>query len=87
MAKQEKITLINTATCVIFIDGEMLKPGDHIDIEQSEIERFESTIGRGDLTIDNFNKNQEVVTKVASKRKKDPSEGKTRAELEDGGEF
>lgn len=87
MAKKDTVTLINTAVCVIFIDEEMLKPGDQIVVEQSSIDRFESLIARGELTIDNFKENQEVVKRAIAKRKKDPSDGKSRAELEDGGEF
>ena len=87
MAKKDTVTLINTAVCVIFIDEEMLKPGDQIVVDRSSLERFESLIARGELTIDNFKENQEVVKRASAKRKKDPSEGKSRAELEDGGEF
>lgn len=87
MAKKDTVTLINTAVCVIFVDDKMLKPGDQIVVDQSSIERFESLIARGELTIDNFKENQEVVKRVSAKRKKDPTEGKSRAELEDGGEF
>lgn len=87
MAKKDTVTLINTAVCVIFIDEEMLKPGDQIVVDRSSLERFESLIARGELTIDNFKENQEVVKRANAKRKKDPTEGKSRAELEDGGEF
>lgn len=87
MAKKDTVTLINTAVCVIFIDEEMLKPGDQIVVDRSSLDRFESLIARGELTIDNFKENQEVVKRASAKRKKDPSEGKSRAELEDGGEF
>lgn len=79
--------LINTGACVIFIDNEMLKPDDEITVDDDQLERFETLIARGELTIDNFKKNQEVVKKAVAKRKKDPEDGKTRAELEDGGEF
>lgn len=81
------VKLINTGVCVIFIDNEMLKPDDEIMVDDDQLERFETLISRGELTIDNFKKNQEVVKKAAAKRKKDPADGKSRAELEDGGEF
>ena len=58
-----------------------------ITVDDDQLERFETLIARGELTIDSFKKNQEVVKKAAAKRKKDPEEGKSRAELEDGGEF
>lgn len=79
--------LINTGACVIIIDNEMLKPDDEITVDDDQLERFETLIARGELTIDNFKKNQDVVKKVSAKRKKDPADGKSRAELEDGGEF
>jgi len=79
--------LINTGACIIIIDNEMLKPDDEITVDDDQLERFESLIARGELTIDNFKENQEVIKRSNAKRKKDPSEGKSRAELEDGGEF
>lgn len=79
--------LINTGVCVIFIDNEMLKPNDEIVVDDEQMDRFESLIARGELTIDNFKANQKVVEKATAKRKKDPTEGKSRKELEDGGEF
>lgn len=79
--------LINTGVCVIFIDNEMLKPNDEIVVDDEQMDRFESLISRGELTIDNFKANQKVVEKATAKRKKDPTEGKSRKELEDGGEF
>lgn len=79
--------IINTGARVIIIDNEMLKPNDEITVDDDQLERFETLIANGDLTIDNFKKNQEVVKKVSAKRKKDPADGKSRAELEDGGEF
>lgn len=73
MAKKDTVTLINTAVCVIFIDEEMLKPGDQIVVDRSSLERFESLIARGELTIDNFKENQEVIKRSNAKRKKTPA--------------
>ncbi|QPD96193.1 hypothetical protein [Enterobacter phage N5822] len=45
-------------------------------------------IARGDLKVKNDDEKTEAVRERVSKRKKaSPTEGKTKSELEDGGEF
>lgn len=93
MAKEknvEKMILVNDGVCTIFFKGDRYMPGDEIEVEAHELENkgIESLIHRGDLIIkDNSAATAEIKDRVESKRKKDPKEGKSRKELEDGGEF
>lgn len=88
--KSELVTLVNTGLCVIYIGRDRIMPGESIDVEAEalETEAMEYFISRGEFTVkDNSALTEEVKTRANSKRKKDPTEGKSQAELEDGGEF
>ena len=90
MAKEKTITLINEGVCTVFFKGDRYMPGDEIEVSENDLQNkgIESLIYRGDLVIkDDSKATKEVKERVEKSRKKDPSEGKSRKELEDGGEF
>lgn len=90
MAKEKKITIVNTGLSAIYINRVRLMPDDEIEIEEAELNTsgVEYLIHRGEISVKN-NKalNEEVKGRVAKKVKKDPFEGKSQKELEDGGEY
>lgn len=90
MAKEKEITLVNTGVALIIIDRVDVMPGKEITVAESVLERqgTKALMAEGKLTIkDNSDLNAEIVEAFNSKRKKDPNEGKTKKELEDGGEY
>ena len=89
MAK-EKFTLVNTGVALIIIDRVDVMPGKEIVVGGEVLERqgTKALMAEGKLTIkDNSDLNAEIVEAFKNKRKKDPNEGKTKKELEDGGEY
>lgn len=90
MAKAEKIIVVNTGVCAIFAKGVKLMPGDEIEITEKDLSLpgFEALISKGEMTVkDNSALNAEIVERANKKKKKDPTEGKSVAELEDGGTY
>lgn len=88
MAKEIKIAVKVSGVCLIIVDGVHRHPGEVFDVEESKLKTsaFEYLIAKGDLEIkDDSEANEAIKEKVAAKRKKDPKEGKSKAELEDGG--
>ncbi|EBH2608651.1 hypothetical protein FKF61_21810 [Salmonella enterica] len=90
MAKAKEFTLVNTGVALIIIDRVDVMPGNEIVVGEEVLERqgTKALMAEGKLTIkDNSDLNAEIVEAFKSKRKKDPNEGKTKKELEDGGEY
>lgn len=90
MAKEKSVVLVVSGICSIFFKGDRFMPGDSFEVAESdlEIKSIESLIVRGDLTIkDNSSANEEIKERAAKNRRKDPRADKSRAELEDGGEY
>lgn len=93
MAKEknvENVVLVNTGVCTIHFKGDRHLPGEEFEIKATDLQNkgIESLIYRGNLIVkDNSTATAEIKDRVESKRKKDPKEGKSRKELEDGGEF
>ena len=90
MAKEKIVVLKNEGLSKIVFKGDSYMPGDDIEVTESELSlpSIESLIMRGKLSVKNDSeKTESIAAEAKSKRKKDPSEGKSRAELEDGGEF
>lgn len=89
MAKNE-IILVNTGVCVVATGEVILKPGEEMLVSAKELELpgFEDMIFKGVLTVkDNSAMNAEIVERARGKTRKDPDEGKTKKQLEDGGEY
>lgn len=90
MAKEKSVVLVNAGVCSIYFKGERFMPGDEMTVTTSDLENkgIESLVYRGDLIVkDDAAATAEIKDRVDSKRRKDPKEGKSRKELEDGGEF
>lgn len=90
MAKAKEITVVNTGLAAIYINRERILPDEEMTVpaEILETSAFEYLIGNGELSIkDDSAKTKEIKEAVNRKRKKDPTEGKSQKELEDGGEF
>lgn len=90
MAKEKIVILSNVGVCAIYFKGNRYLPGDEIEIAENDLtnQGIEMLIHRGDLVIKNdVDATDEVIKRAEGKRKKDPNEGKSRKELEDGGEF
>lgn len=90
MAKKKKVTLVNSGLCSIYFKGDRHLPGDEFEIAESELENkgVEHLISRGDLIIkDDSDATNAVIERAKKGEKKDPRAGKSRKELEDGGEF
>lgn len=90
MAKEKNVTLVNSGVCTIFIKGDRYVPGDEIEVMESDLETsgIEMLIARGDLKVKNDDEKTEAVRERVSKRKKpSATDGKSKKELEDGGEF
>lgn len=88
MSKTLKLKV--TGVCMIIMDGKRYHPGDEIEIESDRINdsAIEYLIARGDVEVkDNSEINEQIKAKAEKKRKKDHTEGKSRKELEDGGEY
>lgn len=90
MAKEKTVTLVNSGVCSIFIKGDRYVPGDEIEVLESDLETsgIEMLIARGDLKVKNDDEKTEAVKERVSKSKKpSAADGKSKKELEDGGEF
>ena len=86
----KKIILVNTGLCVLLFKGQRLMPEKEIEVKEKDLELpgVESAIMRGELTVkDDSELNAEVKERASKKKKKDPDEGKTKDQLEDGGEY
>nr|DAU08346.1 MAG TPA: hypothetical protein [Caudoviricetes sp.] len=90
MAKKDTFTVVNTGVCVIVWKGESYLPGAEFELKSEDLEKdgIVYLISKGKLEVkDNSKLNNEIKEKDSKKRRKDPTEGKTKAELENGGEF
>ena len=90
MAKKETFTVVNTGTCVIIWNQERHLPGEEFELKAEDLEKdgIVYLISKNKLAVkDNSKLNAEIQEKDSKKRRKDPTEGKTKAELENGGEF
>lgn len=90
MAKEKEITLVNTGVALIIIDRVDVMPGKEITVAESVLERqgTKSLVSQGKLTVkDNSELNDKIIEALNEKRKPNPIEGKSKAQLEDGGEY
>ena len=90
MAKEKEITLVNTGVALIIIDRVDVMPGKEITVSESVLERqgTKSLIAHGKLTVkDNSELNDKIVEAFNEKRKPNQTEGKSKAQLEEGGEY
>lgn len=90
MAKEKTVTVVNTGLCAIYINRVQMLPDAELEIsaEMLNTSAIEYLIARGELEVkDNAKVNKEVADRVNKRKKKDPNEGKTLSQLEDGGEF
>lgn len=90
MAAAKKIIIKNTGLCVMFFNGVKMMPGDEQEVAEKDLKLpgIESAIARGELKVKNDEDlNEAVVERVAKKKKKDPDDGKTIKELEEGGVY
>ncbi|AGF87853.1 hypothetical protein BROOKSBY_9 [Citrobacter phage vB_CfrD_Brooksby] len=90
MAKEKEITLVNTGVALIIIDRVDVMPGKEITVAESVLERqgTKSLVAQGKLTVkDNSELNDKIIEAFNEKRKPNPTEGKSKAQLEDGGEY
>lgn len=88
--KTGNVTVINKGLCMIYFKGEKHKPDSEFEIEAADLENagIEMLIARGNLVVkDDSEATKEVKERVNKRIKKDPDEGKSIAELEDGGEY
>ncbi|WEY17671.1 hypothetical protein VC1_08 [Vibrio phage Vc1] len=86
----EKIIIINTGLCVMFFNGENVMPEHEMEVAEKDLKLpgIESSIVRGEFKVkDDSDLNEEVVERAAKRKKKDPDDGKTKDELEDGGVY
>ena len=90
MAAAKKIIIKNTGLCVMFFNGVKMMPGDEQEITEKDLKLpgVESAIARGELKVKNDEDlNEAVVERAKKKKKKDPDDGKTIKELEEGGVY
>ncbi|EDV3179130.1 hypothetical protein CSP48_004043 [Salmonella enterica subsp. arizonae] len=90
MAKAKEATIVNTGVALIIIDRHDLMPGKELVVSEEILERqgTKSLIAQGKLTIkDNSDLNEQIIEDFKNKRRADQTEGKTKKELEDGGEY
>lgn len=90
MAKAKEITVVNTGLAAIYIMRERVLPDEEMTIPAEILEAgsLDFLISRGELAIkDDAAQTARIAEKVNKRKKKDPTEGKTQKELEDGGEF
>lgn len=90
MAKEKEITLANTGVALIIIDRVDVMPGKEITVAESVLDRqgTKSLIAQGKLTVkDNSDLNTQIIEAFNEKRKPNQTEGKTKKQLEDGGEY
>lgn len=90
MSESSNVTLVNRGLCVVYFGGVKALPGEELEVtaEDLELSSIESLISRGVLEVkDNAEKNDEIKEKSRSRKKKEPADGKSIKELEDGGEY
>ncbi|HAK2374315.1 TPA: hypothetical protein H1940_004746 [Salmonella enterica] len=90
MAKEKEFTLKNTGVALIIVDRVDVMPGEEITVAESVLERqgIKSLIAQGKLVVRGDSELTGKITRAfKEKRKPDPTEGKSRAQLEDGGEY
>ena len=89
-AIENRVCLVNVGVALIFINGEKLMPDQELEVDASILNTsgIEYLFGQGALEIkDDRDGTEEIRERVLSRRKKDPTAGKSQKELEDGGEF
>lgn len=90
MAKSKTVTIVNTGLCAIHINRERIMPDEEFEIpaEYLELDGIKYLFGRGELAVkDDSATTKKIFEEVKKKQKRNPDEGKTKAQLEDGGEF
>lgn len=89
-AVEDRVTILNVGTALIFINGEKLMPDHELEIDAAQLKTsgVEYLFGQGALSVkDNAALTNDVRGRVEARRKKDPTAGKSQKDLEDGGEF
>lgn len=80
--------LINDGVRVVVFGEIMLKPNEEMEVDSKELALFEHLIAKGIMKVkDNSALNEEITERANKKKKKDPNEGKSLKELEDGGVY
>lgn len=90
MAKEKKVTLVNSGLSAIFIGRTRILPDEEIEIDADSLTTsgIEYLVFRGELSVvSDKSAEKEIKERVSKRVKKDPNEGKTLKELEDGGEY
>lgn len=83
-------TLVNDGACVIHFGGKRVMPGESFEVDADALKNqgIVYSICRGELSVKgNPDLTKQIKEEAYSKRSKDPYEGKTLKELEDGGEI
>lgn len=86
----KEFVIVNTGLCAIYIGLDRLLPDEELTISEELLNAasIKLLISTGELTIkDNVEMNKTIKEEIQKRRKRDPLEGKTLKELEDGGEF
>lgn len=89
-AKNETVVVVNTGLSVIYINRERVMPDESIEVaaEFLDLPSFKNMFLKGQMAIKNdADATAEIVRKLKSGAKQDSDAGKTKAQLEDGGEF
>ena len=80
--------LVNDGACMIIFGDISLKPNEEMEVDSKELALFEHLIAKGIMKVkDNSALNEEITERANKKKKKDPNEGKSLKELEDGGVY
>lgn len=90
MAKAKAITIVNTGLCAIYIGRDRILPDEEMEITEELLsaDSIKSLINSGEITVkDNTELNKSIKEELSKRRKRDPFEGKSQKEVEDGGEF
>ncbi|QVW27733.1 hypothetical protein [Hafnia phage Pocis76] len=90
MAKAKEITIVNTGLCAIYIGADRILPDEELAIPEELLsaDSIRALIASGELSVkDDSKTTKEIAAEVNKRRKRDPFEGKSIKELEDGGEF
>lgn len=90
MAKEKTITLTNTGLAAIYINRKRILPDEEIDVQEDMLknEGIIYLIGRGEIAVKgDHEKTKEIKSAAVKNKKKDRDEGKSKKELEDGGEY
>lgn len=86
----DMVTVVNSGVSLIVFGGVRYSPDAEFEVKKSDLEKssFQYLIASGQLEIkDDSEATKEIRTKVNGSKKKDPDEGKTQKELENGGEY